>query len=261
MAFTIDGIIIDRIQMGIAEDFSNNILYTLTQLKDASVSIKSDSKDALDATGTLIKRFPTSKSGEFSATNAYLDFNIMAASSGSPKLVATAENPIETVSIKILKSNEKTIALPNLVEGSVSVVGIAGNGTKVADYSKDTAASSTAFSVAGDTITLPTTPAPEVNQFVVRYKRLMQNGVKVVNRADQFPGTIRLTLKVLAVDPCNADTVRSAYIVFPSFQVSPDVDFTINTDSGIPFNGVLQADFCGGDKVLYEMYFAEDDED
>lgn len=260
MAFTIDGIVIDRIQMGIAEDFSGNILYTLTQLKDATITISSESKDAVDANGTLIKRFYTGKTGEFSSTNAFVDFNIMAAGTGSPKEVATASAKITMPGIRIIKKgNAATVTLPGVLADTVTVVGMAGNGTKVADYTKDTAAADATFSITGETLTLPTKPADEVVDFVVKYNREVSSGVKVVNRADKFPGTIKLTLKALAVDPCSADQVRACYIVLPSFQVSPDVELSLNTDAGIAYSGVLQSAFCDGNKTLYEIYFAEDD--
>ena len=74
MAFSIDGIVIDRIQMGIAEDFSGNVLYTLTQLSDADIEVTAESKEAKDANGTLIKTFYTGKTGNFTAIISILDF-------------------------------------------------------------------------------------------------------------------------------------------------------------------------------------------
>lgn len=61
MAFSIDGVVIDRIQYGIAENSDGEALYTLTQLADASINITAESKDAVDAQGTLIKRFYTGR--------------------------------------------------------------------------------------------------------------------------------------------------------------------------------------------------------
>jgi len=57
MAFKLDDLIIDRIQYGVAEDFSGNLLYTLTQLNNATINITATSRDINDARGTLVKRF------------------------------------------------------------------------------------------------------------------------------------------------------------------------------------------------------------
>ena len=65
--FRLDDIIIDRIQMGVATDFNDNPLYTLTQLSDASISVSAESVDATDRDGVLIKRFWRAKTGTFTA--------------------------------------------------------------------------------------------------------------------------------------------------------------------------------------------------
>ena len=260
MAFSMDGIIIDRIQMGIAEDFNGNILYTLTQLSEASISVTAESKEARDANGTLIKTFYTGKSGEFTATNAMLDFNIMAEGSGTPKEVASTGKKITMPAVQSFAMGTQTATLKGVKEGTVSVVGIAGNGTLVTKFTKDTAAGADKFSIAGDLLTFPTSVSDNnVAQFVVKYERDVESGVKVVNSADKFPRTIKLTLKALAVDPCSADTVRACYIVLPSFQVSPEVEITLNTEGTLNYAGQLQVSYCQGNKTLYEIYFAEDD--
>lgn len=261
MAFSMDGIIIDRIQMGIAEDFSGNVLYTLTQLADASISVTAESKEARDANGTLIKTFYTGKSGTFTANNALLDFNIMAEGSGSPKEVATTEKKIVMPGVMSVPVGTKTATLKGVKDGTVTVVGIAANGTMVAKFSKDTAAGEDKFSISAETLTLPTsTTAKGIAQYVIKYDRDVESGVKVTNRADKFPRTIKLTLKALAVDPCSPDTVRACLIVLPSFQVSPETEISLNTDAQLQYTGNLQVAYCNnGGKTLYEIYFAEND--
>lgn len=57
MAFALDDIIIDRIQMAIAEKSDGTLLYTLTQLSEATIETTAESKEARDANGSLIKTF------------------------------------------------------------------------------------------------------------------------------------------------------------------------------------------------------------
>ena len=263
MAFSMDGIIIDRIQMGFAEDFSGNPLYTLTQLADASISVTAESKEARDANGTLIKTFYTGKSGTFTANNALLDFNIMAEGSGSPKEVATTGKKIVMPGIMSVAKGTKTVTLTGVKEGTVSVIGVSANGTMVAKFTKETAAAEDKWSITGETLSLPTsTTDANVAQFVIKYDRDVTSGVKVSNRADKFPRTIKLTLKALAIDPCSPDTVRACYIVLPSFQVSPETEVSLATDAQLQYTGNLQVAYCNASgKVLYEIYFAEDDEE
>ena len=68
MAFQLDDIVIDRIQYAVAMTMDDTtLLYTLTQLQDATVDITAESKESRDKDGTLIKKFWTGKSGKLLA--------------------------------------------------------------------------------------------------------------------------------------------------------------------------------------------------
>lgn len=197
MAFSIDGVVIDRIQYGIAENSDGEALYTLTQLADASINITAESKDAVDAQGTLIKRFYTGKSGEFTANNAFVDFNILAAGTGSQKEVAAEGAAIEMPCFKTVKADKAGTKVENILKGyvadSMELLGIANNGSLVKTYK------ATEYSIADDDITLPAAEEG-VAEFILKYKKKSSNGVKILNSADKFPKTIKLTLKALAID-------------------------------------------------------------
>lgn len=259
MAFKLDDIIIDRIQYGVAETFDGELLYTLTQLSEGTIDITAESKDAVDATGTLIKRFYQGKSGEFTAQNAMLNLNILGAASGEGKLTATEEAAIAMPKIITVKAGE-TVTLANFVEGTVTVNALGNNGSMGKSYVKAATASATEFGLTTAGVLTPPADAEEA-QFIVKYTRNVTSGVAIKNKADKFPQTCKLTLKALAVDPCSADTLRAVYIVLPSFQVSPEVSISLQTDSTLEYKGTLQVDYCSADKSLYEIYFAEEDEE
>ena len=259
MAFKLDDIIIDRIQYGVAETFDGELLYTLTQLADATIDVTAESKDAVDATGTLIKRFYQGKSGEFTANNAMLNLNILGAASGEGKISASATAAIAMPKIITVKAGE-TVTLTNFVDGTVTVNALGTNGAMGTAYVKAATASATEFGLTTAGVLTPPTDANET-QYIVKYTRNVTSGVAIKNKADKFPGTVKLTLKALAVDPCSADTLRAVYIVLPSFQVSPEVSLNLTTDAQMEYKGTLQVDYCSADKSLYEIYFAEEDEE
>lgn len=95
MGFTLDDIVIDRVQYGYAEDLSGNPLYALTQLQDATINISAESTDATDNQGNLIKRFWKAKTGEFTANNAMINLNVIGAASGEGKRTASSTNKIK----------------------------------------------------------------------------------------------------------------------------------------------------------------------
>jgi len=259
MAFKLDDIIIDRIQYGIAEDFDGNMLYALSQLADATISISAESKDATDAQGTLIKRFWQGKSGEFTANNAMLNLNILGAASGEGKVLATEDSPINMPKIIIVKAGT-TVTLTDFVDGTVMVNAYGSNGAMGAAYTKGTEATTTEYALTEEGVFTPPTDS-EATQYIVKYERSVASGISIANKADKFPGTVKLTLKALCVDPCSADTLRACYIVLPSFQVSPEVEINMTTDTQLAYNGSLQVDYCSAEKALYYIYMAEEDEE
>lgn len=257
MAFTLDGVVIDRIQLGIAEDFSGNLLYTLTQLSDATIDTSAESKEARDKDGVLIKKFWKAKSASLKATNAMMDFNILGEQSGSGKKVASEIAPIQMPKVMIVDKTEDKIDLTGMVAGTVRVNAIANNGTMGKSYAQATAPSTTEFGLASNKLSLPTDS--EASRFVVKYERKVTSGAMIDNRADVFPRTIKLTLKCLAVDQCSTDTLRSCYVVFPSFQISPETSTQLTTDASFDFTGEAQVQYCSSDKQLYYICMAEDD--
>lgn len=259
MGFKLGDIVVDRVLLGVAEDFDDNLLYVLSQLADANIDVTAESKDAVDATGTLVKRFWQGKSGTFTANNAMLNVNIIGSMSGSDPVIATAEVPKDMPKIIVVKAGD-TPVLKDFVEGTVRVNAYGTNGTMGESYALNTTASATSFAIASDgKLTLPTDP--EETQFIVKYQRKVTAGTIVRNMADKFPQTIKLTLKVLAVDPCEADTLKAAYIEMPSFQPSPELSMSLTTDAQLEYKGDLQVAYCSGEKELYSFYWADEDEE
>ena len=217
MAFKLGDLIIDRISMGFAEKFDGTPLYVLTQLSEASIEISAESRDAVDKDGTLIKRFWNAKTGEFTATNAMINLNVLAAQSGNEANIATADNVIVMPKIITVKAGT-TVDLGGFVTGNRITVNALGlNGAMGKSYTQGTAASATEFGLNGTKLTPPTDTAE--SQYVVKYDRNVTEGVDILNSADKFPGTVRLTLKGLCIDPCSADTLRALEHLFKRFFV------------------------------------------
>lgn len=263
MAFTLDDIVIDRIQMAVAEKTDGTLLYTLTQLSEATIETTAESKEARSAEGSLIKKFYQGKAGTFTATNAMINLNVIGAASGSDKEVGSASQKIRMPKIVVVNKGVATIDLVDgtnetLVAGTVKVNALGNNGAMGKAYELSTgAASATAFSVSGNVLTLPTDDTAD--RFVVKFERNAANAVKITNASDKFPGTVKLTLKALAVDPCEPDTLRSCYIIIPSFQVSPELSITLSTEGTLDYSGDMQIAYCSADKELYTIVMCGDD--
>jgi hypothetical protein len=256
--FTLDDFAVDHIGWGYAESLDGDTLYVLTQLADATIDITSESKEVRDKDGNLIKKIYTGKSGTLTANNALLNLSIIAAGSGSDKDLASSTNKISMPFVVEATTTDKTVTVEGVDSDSVSVVGMNGSGSVVKIYKTGTDADS--VKVSGSTITLPTA-ADEVTQFLVKGTKSVQSGAKIVNYADKFPATIKLTLVAFVIDPCKPDTLKKVYIVLPSFQPSPDLSVNLTTDTQLEYTGDLQTAYCGSDgKVLFEIYAADDED-
>lgn len=259
MSFKLDDIIIDRIQYGVAEDFEGNPLYALTQLSDATIAITAESKESRDKDGTLIKKFWTGKSGTFTATNAMINLNVVADASGGGMTLGTNAEQIRMPKIVTVAPGH-TLDVSGYVTGTVTVNALGYNGAMGTAYTLGTTASATEFAISNAGVLTPPTDST-ADMFIVKYDRNETDAMAIVNRADKFPGTVKLTLKALCVDPCSADTLRACYIVLPSFQVSPEVNLALNTDATLEYTGDLQVSYCSATKSLYEIYMCDDDEE
>ena len=260
MAFKIDDFIIDRIQMGIAEGSDGELLYTLTQLSEATIDITAESVDAVDNTGVLVKRFWRAKSGSFTATNAMLNLNVMGAASGSDAQVASSSAKIQMPKIMIVNKTTDPITLTGLVEGTVRVNAIENNGTMGKAYQQSTAPSATEFGIAStNQLSLPTDT--EATRFVVKFEREVESGVKISNQANKYPKTVKLTLKCLGIEPCTPDVIRAIYVVIPSFQCSSEISMQLGAEATIDYSGDMQVDYCSANKELYYICMADEEEE
>ena len=254
MALQFDSIVIDRVLNATAE--ADGDLYLLNQLSNVNISNTSQSKDKTDANGVLVKRFYTGKTVEFSADTSMLSFSLMGEQFGSPKEIGQLTVP------RFLTINTKGLedyTLPEApTEDITAIWELYPNGTSGKKFTVSSGVTEDNFTYdsAQHKITFPTN-APE--QLFVKYEYQATNAVRVTQSADKFPRTVKLTLNCLVVDTCDVDTYRQAYIVFPSFQVSPDCEISLETDATFNFSGVAQVDYCSADKELYSIMLSEDD--
>lgn len=258
MAFKLGDLIIDRIVEGVAEVISGadagKLLYRLTNLQEATIDITADSVDAVDGTGTVIKTFYRGKQGEFTATNSTISLPIIGAMSGSDPVNAGGDNEIvmpriitvsrtsgtDAVTTPLLGVTDQSLTNHHVVVHAVELNGTLGDQIPAAKLKLAQATGGSA-----SILTIDDSDAAH-HSWIVKYDRnVAANGIKIVNRSDAFPKTVKLTLKVLIVDPCEPDTVRAAYVVFPSFQPSAEVSIQFSTDATIDFTGRLQTSYCG----------------
>ena len=111
MAFNINmnNFVIDRVLRAVGKSKAGDVLFAINQVTNPSLSVTSETSEAVDALGSRIAVFNRAKSCEFSAENALFDMNLMAVQAGSEKGVirgavkeVPAFDPMENGNLHIL---------------------------------------------------------------------------------------------------------------------------------------------------------------
>ena len=243
MAFDVNNFVIDRVVRGVAlSQEDNSVLFSINQIQNASLNCASESADAVDALGTPIATFYRAKSAEFSAENALFDMNLLATQLGTAKKVASAEAMITVPAMEtfIAKGTEYTLK-HTPVKSPAEIYALNGDSTFGVKYTKATAASDSQFAIDGAKITLPKNLPADTELFVM-YDYETANAVEVMNSATEFPVGCKFIMEVLGCDVCDQTNLIYAYVIFPNFKLSPDFDWSIQTDGAHPFSGKAQQD-------------------
>lgn len=268
----INNFVIDRIVRGIAiaqgdsQDGSihqGDVLFSINQIQNASLTVSSESTDAVDALGTPIATFYRAKNAEFSAENALFDMALMATQSGTVKQVASQANVItvpcfETVSVAAGDTGTKTLAhLP--ASAPSAVYELKGDGSTGAKFAKGTSAAADKFLISDDKLTPPT---GFVGDLLVVYNyeangEDSNDATAITNTATNFPVGCKFIMEVLGCDVCNQTDLIYAYVIFPNAKLSPDFDWSIATDSTHPFSLKAMQDYCSKDKALFSIVIPE----
>jgi len=254
MSFVLGNHSVDEVLYGVAQSFDGDILYSLDQLMNATVEVSAESTDITDKKGNVVRTIYTSKTGTLNATNAFLHPAVLNASSGSEVETASASNAIKMPKIVVVNAG-KTLDVTDAVEGTIAVVGLYQNGAN-----KKFTLQASASMVANNTFTAPAAAAGEPIQYLVRYERNVTDGIKLVNDAYAFPTAVQLTLYCSYVDPCD-DELKPMYLVAPNFMADPNMSISLDRETQeVDFNGNLNVDFCGTDRVLYYIYYPGNNE-
>lgn len=264
--FKVDNYVIDRVLRGYLLNDNDEILGYLDQLTDVSIDMNAETRDITDARGVLIKRFYEAKEASLEATNALFNFNVAGLALGSTAKTADPEAATPTTFTMrkslIVKAGE-TATITGIVSGSLKVYGLTTSGSISKEYAADTTADATHYAITSAGVLTPPTATDET-QYFVYYQKTVTSGMQFINKADEFPRSVKLVLEVAGFDVCHttADEPLLMVIEGDNFQISPETSIAIGGDEqSINFSGSFASDYCGTDKSLFSISIEEDEED
>jgi hypothetical protein len=282
MAFDMTNFVIDRVVRGIAvaqgdvADLGiekDQVLFSINQITNPSLTCASESADAVDALGTPIATFYRSKSAEFSAENALFDMNLMATQVGTTKKLASESNKIEvplwaTIDISAEGSSTLSHTLTSEQAAVAKVYVLKGDGTLAEKLTtSDSAATRAEVAISGNKITYVYDAAGKTGFASGEQLFVMANytadgsnlngAVEITNSATKFPVGCKFIMEILGAEVCNQTDLIYAYLIFPNAKLSPDFDWTIATDSTHPFSMKAMQDYCDKEKKLFSIIIPE----
>lgn len=264
--FKVDNYVIDRVLRAYLLNDNDEVLGYLDQLTDVTIDMNAETRDITDARGVLIKRFYQSKSADLSATNALFNFNVAGLALGS---TATTADPdaVPAITFNMRKSfvleAGKTETIKNLVAGSLKVYGLTTSGSVTKEYEADTTADATHYSITSAGVLTPPTNDDET-QYFVYYTKTITSGMQFINKADEFPRSVKIVIEVVGYDVCHttADEPLLMVIEGDNFQISPETSIQIGgDDQSINFSGSFASSYCSPNKELFSISIEEDEED
>lgn len=275
MAFDLNNFVIDRVVRGIAVSQGDNVklgisagdvLFSINQITNPSLSCTSESTDAVDALSVPIATFYRSKAAEFSAENALFDMNLLATQSGAKKKVAAAGATIETPCFQTIdiEAGKTEYALNHTPKATPKVYILNGDGTLGEKVEVTTTAAAKKIAISGTKVTVVVSAEGYAagNQifFMYDYEADGSEGngaVEVANTATNFPVGCKFIMEILGADVCDQTNLIYAYLIFPNAKLSPDFDWSISTDSTHPFSMRAMQEYCDKEKKLFSIVIPE----
>lgn len=267
--------IVDRVISGICYDGSDNVLVKMDQCQNTSITCGSESTDIVDNVGSPIMTLYRAKTCEISGENAILDFGITALQMGTQKKVASAEDTVVAPAQEVFDA-VATYVLKHAPIAAPKFVYILNNDSSIGDrltYKEETDPANGAvytesvktfgYNAETHTLYLPVGEGKidAGTQMFVSYDYKSDAAVEIVNSAKNFPKSCKLVLRVLGYNPCNKDNKLGAFVIFNSFELSPDFDLSLNAGEAQSWSGKASQDYCSKDKALMRIVVVDDDDD
>ena len=258
--------IVDRVISGVGYRSDDSVLFKMDQCQNTSITFGSESTDIVDNVGTPIMTLYRSKSCEISGENAILDFNLTSVQMGTDKKVASEEKTIIAPAQEIFEASNGTYTLKHEpIEVPAFLYALNDDSSLGKKYVIETKAEEVededgVFSIDGQIITLPE-GIEDGTQMFISYEYHATSAIEIVNSAKNFPKSCKLVLRVLGYNPCNKDNKLGAFVIFPSFEMSPDFDLSLNVGEAQAWSGKASQDYCSKDKRLMSIVVVDEEDD
>lgn len=261
----INNFVIDRVLRGLMMSTADDsLMWSINQVTDPSLSVTSETAEAVDALGSTIATFNRGKAAEFSANNSIFDLGLLAAQNGTDVKEAISGSSVvcpkfDTITVAATVTQYELAEAP--VGGELDKMYLLnGDGTLGTVFSASTSATASTFVYDDSTnkVTIPTGLQAGA-QLMAIYDYASEAATYMQADAVNFPKAGRFILEVLGIDVCDPTTQIHAYIEFPNAKLDANVDLSFTTDGNHPFTIQAQQAYCDSEKILYRIIIPDED--
>lgn len=257
----IDNLVINRVVRGTLFDKSTNeVLVSINQISDASLECSGEQVYATDALGQRIAAFDRSKEATFSASNALINFGLMAAQFGSDAEYATSTEKMVVPKFELIEvtgdATKITLAEMPATDSVKYIYSTHADKSKGIQYPLGSVASETEFAISGKEITLPLEQFVAGDRVAIWYEIESENAQRIINSTATFAKGGRFVLEVLACDVCDVNTEYYAYVIFNNAKFDNNTTIDFNTEATQAFTINALQDYCSASNELFEIIIA-----
>lgn len=261
--FDINNFVINRPLRGLMVSKSDNsVLWSINQITNPSLSVTTETEDAVDALGAKIMTFDRAKNAEFSAENSLFDLGLAAAQAGTEKEVASEEKKIVVPIFDTIEvTDAETITLKHTPTQALNTIYVLnGDSTLGKKFTNGAEANESTFVHVDKsaTVKIPTGLEAGTELFVM-YEYEATTAVAVHNDAVNFPKNGVFYLEVLGADICDPEKLIHAYVKFHNAKLVADVDMTFTTEGTHNFTIQAMQNYCDKNKRLFSIIIPDEE--
>lgn len=254
MAFTIDRIRritsyaasnkLAKDNHGVAIDI-DDILYTIKDISNFSISNSAETVDAVDGLGNVIDTYLRSKTAEMSGENAIFDMPLAATMAGTKVSTGSVDINFHDVLTVDKGATEASLSKTPKTGGEPVVVYTVNDDGTLKDKLEVGAEKDVTY--AEGKLTFKTSPATAGDiKIFVPYTYTEENATKFENFADAATIPSRVVVEGMGRDVCDHHQVYF-YITAPYAELSYDGEFGFATDSTYSFTLNCKKPYCSED--------------
>lgn len=263
--FDMNNFVIDHVLRGLMTSSADgSVMWSINQITEPSLSVTSETAEAVDALGSPITTFNRGKKAEFSANNSLFDLGLYAAQNGVEKEIASSDSKIvvptfETIKVPATTTTPVVLAhTPKTIP--TEIYQLKGDGTmgEKLVYNSTSGTGKFTYDEPSHAITFPS-GAVAGTEYFVQYEYESERAVAVTGDAINFPKAGKFIMEVLGTDVCDPSTLIHAYIIFPNAKLDANVDITFTTDGNHPFKLQAQQAYCDSKKTLFQIVIPDEE--